>query len=146
MRRQTLLCLMIPVLLLPLGCNRGPERVPVRGKVTLDGGPWPAAGTIYFAPIEPAPGFPRRGGEAPFGADGRFEVTTVSPGDGLMPGKYGVAVECWKTPPTHDDQGEHPGTSHVPEKYQSAAQSGLQLTVDPGSKPIEVEYDIPRAE
>ena len=34
-----------------------------------------------------------------FGTDGQFKAKTFEPGDGLMPGKYSISIECWDVPP-----------------------------------------------
>ena len=33
------------------------------------------------------------------GEDGVYAATTYEPADGLLPGKYKVAIECYETPP-----------------------------------------------
>ena len=55
---------------------------------------------LFFAPSEPAEGFPRRPGTADFNEDGEFEASSFKTGDGLLPGKYVVNVECWEVPPS----------------------------------------------
>ena len=123
------------------GCGRAaPEMVPTFGKVTLDGGQWPKPGAIYFTPYQPAEGFPGRPGVGQFGVDGTFVVTTRHPGDGLIPGTYRIALECWEVEPTDTS----PGKSYTAEHYTSPARSGLELTIEPGTRePVELKYDIP---
>lgn len=141
-RRRRFSCLggLATLCLLAIGCgpNR-PETVRVKGRVTLGGGEWPAAGMIIFTPLEAAEGFPRRPGRAFFDRKGRFTVTTFSEGDGLIPGKYRAAVHCGE--PVNDMDAR--AKSYVPANYQSPARSGLELTVPPGSGTLNVEYDIP---
>jgi len=123
------------------GCGADhPETVPVRGRVTLGGGDWPTRGRLYFTVVEPAEGFPRRPGRADFDTDGYFEARTWEPGDGLMPGTYKVAVECWEIPPTMETGGRGP----VPERYRRASSSDWQLVIKPGSAAQVVEFDVPR--
>lgn len=123
------------------GCGRdAPEMVPTRGKVTLDGGQWPKPGSLFFAPLEPAEGFPRRPGVGQFDKDGVFTVTSRDPGDGLIPGTYRIAVECWEVEPSDT----RPGKSYTAQQYTSPARSGLELTIEPGTRgPVVLEYDIP---
>jgi hypothetical protein len=146
-RSAIALCLVAGGCLCLWGCGSdGPEMVPVEGRITLEGGSWPAEGIIYFTPVEPAEGLPRKPGEAHFDTDGNFSASTRNPGDGLIPGTYRIAVECWEVPPSHDATGEHPGKSYVAEKYSSPAKSGLELKIPKGSDPIEVTYDVQRAQ
>ncbi len=78
-------------LLLVMGCDQGPQRVPVAGKVLIDGKPL-TVGTIRFVPESGRPV------SANLAEDGSFRVTTKVPtghGDeieGLYPGKYKLAV------------------------------------------------------
>ncbi len=124
------------------GCGqRGLKPVAVRGQITYDGGQWPKPGCLYFT-SQPANGVTTRPGIAGFGTDGRFQVTTSRPGDGLLPGEYQVSVECWEADSTMNP-ADLP-RSFVPEMYQSGATSGLHLTVPAdSSQPIEVQFDVP---
>jgi hypothetical protein len=74
-----------------------------------------------------------------FEKDGRFKAQTFDPGDGLMPGKYLVSIECWDTPPNM--QG-NPGKSFVPRKYQNPQTSGLVVEVTPKSRAQDVRFDV----
>jgi len=123
------------------GCGSDhPETVPVRGRVTLGGGDWPKPGRLVFTCVKPAEGFPRRPGRADFDTDGDFEARTWDPGDGLMPGTYKVAVECWEVSPTMENGGQSP----VPPRYRRASSSDWQLVIQPGSGAQVVEFDVPR--
>ena len=98
------------------GCGPShPTTVAVRGKVTYGGGSWPKAGLLYFTIVTAAKDFPGRTGTARFETDGAFEAMTWKPGDGLMPGRYRVGVECWKVPPT---MGGPKPVSYVPLKFR----------------------------
>jgi len=115
--------------------------VPVRGKVTLEGGEWPKPGVVNFTPIQSAPGLPRKPGAGHFDTDGAF---TASTGDypGLIPGDYRVTVTCWEVEPGDND----PGRSFTPEKFTLPAESGLELKVPADARgPIVWEQDLPRA-
>ena len=125
------------------GCGRGgPEVVRVTGKVTFGGGAWPAEGVLYFTPVEPAEGMPARPAPADFDKEGNFTVTSFDEGDGLVPGKYRVAVECWESAPSMDKPG--PVISYVAKKYQTAATSDLVVVIESGSGTTTVELDVPK--
>jgi hypothetical protein len=124
------------------GCGPSrPTTVPVSGRVTLAGGTWPAAGVLYFNPVEPAAGFPRHSGMATFTRDGHFAATTWQPHDGLMPGRYKVGVECWQVTPT---MGGPPEVSYVADSHTVAAQSPIELVVAPGKPQRALLWDIPQ--
>jgi hypothetical protein len=133
----TWLCVLL-LLLFPLGCGGDrPKTIPVEGKITFGGGPCPAAGYIDFQPIEPAEGYPTRPGSAEFAEDGLYAVTSYEPGDGLVPGRYRVHIECWKELP--DEASMSPGVSHVPADYVPD-----ELVVEPTARGRLVQnYDIP---
>lgn len=116
--------------------------VRVEGTITCARGSWPARGTLYFTPVEPAPGFPARPGWADFEPDGRFTATSFAPGDGLMPGRYHIGIECWAQPPAMGSKT--PPKSAVPAKYQSPATSGLELDIKPGQGKATVQWDVPK--
>ncbi|MCA9246382.1 MAG: hypothetical protein KDA42_04675 [Planctomycetales bacterium] len=129
------------LLLLPVsGCgSSGPEVVRVYGRVTFNDAAPPAAGTLYFLPFASAPGGANRPASASFDEQGNYEVKAYGDRKGLPPGRYRVFVECWKTPPTMDGPPEE---SHVPEKFQSAASSELELTIEPGAGTREFHVNV----
>jgi hypothetical protein len=123
------------------GCRRqGPEIV--TGTITWGGGSWPKPGALYFTVESPAPGQPTRPATAKFDVDGNITVKTFAEGDGLIPGKYKIAVECWDVPPRMGSPT--PPKSHVPARYSSPATSGLTVDVQPGQNGIALKLDVPK--
>lgn len=124
------------------GCGSDlPQVIPCEGRVTFDGGPCPRPGTLYFTPIEPAAGYPMRPATGHFDVDGQFTATTFGPGDGLLPGRYKVGVECWEVEPNMEGR---PTVSHVSETYQNPQTSGFDIDVRPDGGPQEFHFDVPR--
>jgi hypothetical protein len=125
------------------GCgHRGPEVVPVEGTVTFGGGPWPKPGVLYFTIDAVAAGVPGRPAIADFNIDGRLTVTSFKKGDGLVPGKYKIGIECWETPPQMGSPVKP--KSYVPKKFQAANTSGLSVTVEPGQRLVKLDLDVPK--
>ena len=120
-----------------LGCGNPRGTVPVSGTVTLNGEQPPGAGTVTFTVIEPAEGFTNRPAMAKFDSTGRYEATSFEPGDGLLPGKYAIAVECYETPPNMEGK---PVKSHIARKYLDPSTSGFELEIAPQSR--RVTYDL----
>jgi hypothetical protein len=130
-------------LLLFAGCGRnGPEVVPVAGKITYAGGPWPRGGMLFFTSAEPAAGMPIRPAWARFDTSGQFRATSFSSGDGLVPGRYAVSVEAWDTAPVMGSK--RLPRSLVPQKYQSPKTSGLEVVVASGQGKVTVAWDVPK--
>ncbi|MBI3465996.1 MAG: hypothetical protein HY000_23525 [Planctomycetes bacterium] len=129
-------------LLFLVGCDSGlPQVIPCEGTVTFEGGPCPKPGTLYFTPIEPAPGYPMRPATGHFDVDGQFTATTFEPGDGLIPGRYKVGIECWEVEPNMEGR---PAVSHVPATYQNPETSGFEVNVTPEGGQQEFKFDVPR--
>jgi hypothetical protein len=121
------------------GCGReGPERVPVNGRVTYGGGSWPKTGVVYFQPLGSTPGLPMRPALGRFDVDGYFEATSFTPGDGLVPGKYRVRVECWEVEPNPDPK------FGPPKSYVPANVSLADLDVPAGSEELNPSWDVPK--
>lgn len=130
-------------LLIAGGCGRsGPEVVPVEGTITFGGGPWPKPGAVIFAVDAPAPGMPNRPAMGLFDTDGRLTVTTFTKGDGLIPGTYKIAVECWEVRP--DMMSPTAAKSYVPSRYGSSQTSGFAVSVEPGQKVVRLNLDVPK--
>ena len=121
------------------GCGSPHGTVKVAGKVTVNGQPPPGPGVVTFTVVQPADGFPNRPSMAKFGADGAYSATTYDPGDGLLPGSYTVAIECYETPPNMDGK---PVKSYIDEKYLVPATSGFELVVELGSRPVSFDIDL----
>jgi len=138
--RLALACASSVLLVAICGCGPDrPETVSVEGRVLFEGQPPPKPGMIYFAPLEPAEGFPRRPGRAEFDAQGHFRATTFDGADGLIPGRYRVGVDCWETLPQAEGP---PAVSLVPAPYREPGSSPLELVVEPGSGALTVEFDL----
>ncbi len=128
--------------------------VPVSGRITLDGGPWPKPGKITFLPVADT-GENLRPASADFAPDGGFTVSSFDGAEGLYPGEYQVSVECWESEPgmmKADEAkkaaaskkaagGPTSGKSLVPQKYQSTATSEFKLKVEVGKKP-DANFDV----
>jgi len=132
-------------LLVVAGCgNAMPETVQVSGTITYGGGPWPKSGTLYFVPKSSDRTQPLRPATADFSKDGMFTTSSFARGDGLVPGKYSIRVECWEFPPTVQLDAP-PEKSYVPQQYQLGTADDLQLDVPTGSPPIKLALDVPKS-
>jgi len=112
------------------------ERYAVRGTVTYKGEPL-KHGTVNFSP-EGTAGRPASGAIE----DGGYEVTTLTPGDGMLPAKYKVAIQANYTDMSKvvgnpgglyrtDLIPKAPKVKLIPRKYESPATSGLSAEVKP---------------
>lgn len=121
------------------GCGKKYDTVPVRGKVTFNGGPMPANGVIYFTPLEVYGGHPMRPATGDFETDGSYKTFSFANVEGVFPGVYEAHLQCWKVPPRMDGPK---AVSYLPAKYGKATTSGLKLTVEEGSSAQEFNIDI----
>jgi hypothetical protein len=114
------------VFVLICGCSDGrPSRIPVSGKVTIDGVPL-SKGSIQFVG---GTGRPSRGAIQP---DGKFSLMTYEPGDGCPPGTYTVAI-------TSTQQIDETTTKFfAPQKYADPKTSGISQTVDAPIENLEI--------
>ena len=113
------------------GCGDGRgARVPVSGVVTIDGEPL-QHGSITFMPIK-IPGSVTRAGGASL-KDGRFSVSSYTPNDGLLPGKYEVIVNATEA------MGETAQRWHAPKKYGNTKTSGLTAEVTKDMEELKFE-------
>ncbi|MBN2579304.1 MAG: hypothetical protein JXB10_09960 [Pirellulales bacterium] len=99
------------------GCGDGrPKRVPVSGRVLIDGKPL-ETGFVQVVPKG------NRAASGPLGSGGRFTLTTFSDNDGCVLGKHSVAVLANKSlSPTAIRW-------IAPKKYMDSATSGIEIEV-----------------
>lgn len=114
------------LLLLAVGCSKGPEIVPVSGQVLIDGKPL----THGFVQVAPK-GF--RAASGKIGPDGRFTLTTLKPGDGCLVGTHPAAVIATESINAGSQRW------HAPKKYQDFATSGLTVTVTGPTDSLTIE-------
>ncbi|MCC9606036.1 DUF4198 domain-containing protein [Blastopirellula sp. JC732] len=111
-----------------LGCGRGNPLglAPVSGRVTLDGQPL-ADATISFIPEQGRPS------TATTDAEGRFELTTLNPGDGALPGDHKVTVMKYAA---YDAEKPYAKlVSLVPAHYVELKTTPLTVTVPKSGDP-----------
>ena len=111
------------------GCSRGPEIVPVRGKVLYNGEPL-AFGSVMF---QPPGGQPAR---ATIQSDGSFVLTTEAEGDGATVGPNRVRITSYEAQnPAAASEGEaRLGKLLIPRRYTDIDTSGISVEVPRGGK------------
>jgi hypothetical protein len=130
------------------GCGGGseaPATIHVSGVVTYKGSPL-TKGTVTLQPVTGSGDALKRTSQGEIGADGHFELSTFTKGDGVLPGKYSVLVTSYLNDPTAEeyDQGAK-RESAIPEKYSNALTSGLSKeipAVPPEGNNGAIEYKI----
>ena len=126
---------------------KGQRLVKVSGTVKFkDGTPLqvPEGGraVVTFTPAdttgELAPGQIRKGASAMIRPDGTFEMGTMKPGDGVIPGRYRVFLMTQKNVAANPND---PANQFVQKKYTSAVTSGLEVTIDKPTSDLRFELD-----
>lgn len=87
-RRQAAWCV-AALVAAAAGCNRMNGRIPVTGRVTLDGKPLFGVVVRFY----PSPDTYGNGGYGVADAAGRFTATTLQARPGLYPGSYSITLE-----------------------------------------------------
>lgn len=130
-RRVWIGALAVAIVWIP-GCGKTgrPKTIPISGRVTIDGQPPGENGRLHFTPTHVAEGYSKRPASGAFGFDGSYRVMSWVVDDGLVPGRYSVAVR----------PGD-PAKSVIPARYQENATSGLEVDVPVDKSTI--EFDIP---
>lgn len=100
------------------GCGDGlPDRVPVSGRVLIDGQPL-TMGQVKVVPAN------ERAAQGAVQPDGTFMLSCYKLGDGSVPGTHKVAVVA------SEQLGERSLKWHAPQKYADLKTSGLEVTID----------------
>lgn len=130
------------------GCGDGLKaRYPVYGKVTYKGQTVPT-GTVTFAPLDGE-------GEGAFGkiAEGSYNLTTHTTGDGAVPGRYRVSVvsadaitpkaafdtDPRATPEASIAKAQRAAKHRIPTKYADPEKSGVSFEVKAQSNPFDID-------
>lgn len=113
-----------------LGCGDGrPNRVPVSGKVEIDGAPL-RYGSIFFMPEH------GRQSSGNLDRDGRFALSCYASNDGAVLGKHKIRILATET------VSEATIKIHAPKRYQDVQTSGLseEITVPKDSLMITLTW------
>lgn len=119
------LCALMLLLVFIAGCSESVERVPVKGKVLIDGQPL-AHGTIQVAPEGARPAY----GE--LNSDGEYSLMTYKENDGTVPGNHTATVTAIEI------VDEWHNKWHAPKKY-STPNAGLTVEVRPDGTASDIE-------
>ena len=134
----------------PPGCGGGAGiegTIAASGTVTYQGQPVEGAAVVF------APEGQGRAASGLTDASGRFELTTLTPGDGVLPGKFGVTISKTEVSGSMTEEesqayvakhGEPPKVTRkelLPAKYAAPATSGLTAEVAAGGK-NEFTFDL----
>lgn len=121
-----LLILVLMALIVISGCSNRPRRVPISGKVTIDGQPL----TTGFVQVIPDKARPAVG---EIDAAGNYQLETYGAGDGCVLGTHRVAVIAM--------QALSPTKKRwlAPIKYRDPGTSGLTIEVDRPRNDMEIK-------
>jgi hypothetical protein len=121
------LALLFVGMVVEAGCSDGlPKRVPVAGKVTIDGQPLAKAMLTFYPPTG-------RPSYATTDASGGFTLACFDDSDGAQLGTHRVSVTAVEQP--------NPSTMKwlAPKKYSDPNQSGLQYKIDQAMSNLKIE-------
>lgn len=126
-RNRGPLAFALPLIALVAGCGDGrPTRVPVSGRVLVDGKPL-QVGNIRFYPAE------NRVAMAKIQLDGSFRLSTYDFGDGCVTGRHPVSVNASKLVNSQTMRW------YAPKKYAGANTSGLEFDVTGPTDSAEIQ-------
>ena len=147
---QLLVMLTSAAFLIGCGGDSGkPKLVKVSGKVTYNGKPV-TKGLVSFVPASGPGTQTGQAATGEIGADGSYTLTTFDNGDGAVLGEHKVLVQSQEEDPAikgrgmpiPDARGQvniKPPKFLVPEKYATAENTPLRITVEEGRKAYDIE-------
>lgn len=129
------------VLAAALGCGSSAgDLVPVAGRVTWEGAAV-TSGNVTFVPAAAAAG--ARPSTGQIQADGSYQMSTFTKGDGVPPGTYRVAIDSTPPPPIEVMPGQQLPMGPVPASYANPETSGLEATVEAGAART-IDFALPQ--
>jgi hypothetical protein len=133
LRRRLVLLLLVVGLVSQVGCGTRTS-YKVSGQAQYKDGS-PITGGVRIIRLEPTTSSTaaiRKVATGEIGSDGSFDLFTRKPGDGVIPGKYAVLFTVLDKPVG--------GKLLIPAKYNSAADTPFEITVD--SDKIGLTYEL----
>ncbi len=135
---RVLVCLLASSCIAACGrTDSRPETARVNGTVTYEGQPL-TTGRVSFVKRTNAGGSYSRPAVGVIDERGRYEMTTFTEGDGVVPGEYVVVVESLGAELDPEDFAKGlERESLIPERFASVETSGLTIVIDG-----DLEHDI----
>jgi hypothetical protein len=115
-------------------CGCGSGKYPVRGRVTLDDGTTLTRGMVVFESLDG-----KQGARGMIQPDGRYELSSAAPGDGVRPGRYRVLVSALDLTDVPDEKKTLPFDL----KYTRFETSGLEVEVKAHTNDVPIELRRP---
>ncbi len=129
-------------LLFACGCTRNPFNLqPVSGTVKYEDGTVPEGeyGLVRLEPVAPHKDkYSPRAGTGQLMPDGKFDLMTFKPADGIIPGTYRVVLLIWKTYRGHEPV--------IPRAYSNAETTPIEpIVVNVGQNRFDfvIQKDLP---
>ncbi len=136
-KRRVMSWLAMAAALAVAGCGGGdgkPARQPVHGSVNIDGKPT-AGVMVIFCPVDGSPEVQRMRPSGTTGADGTFQLISVTPNDGAPAANYKVLVQ-W---PASN------GEDRLRGRYMNLEKTPFKVEIKPGTNdlpPFEVKIEV----
>jgi hypothetical protein len=130
-------------LMFQAGCGRPSlSTIPVQGKVTWNGKPL-TRGDIAFHPKQLAAGGVDRPAMGRLDSEGKYELSTVTHGDGVQPGEYAVVIVSLGGPARQIDATEGAIPSAIPLQYSVVSSTPLKATIEANATgPLQFDFDL----
>ncbi len=116
----------VALAVLVMGCDSGPKRVPVSGRVLIDGQPL-KTGTVMVAPADERAAFGQ------IDSEGRFTLTTEKEGDGCVAGSHRATVTATEILNPNETR------LLVPPRYMDLSASALTVTIEGPTEDLLIE-------
>jgi hypothetical protein len=116
----------LAIVLLIAGCNRGPDTVPVAGKITIDGKPLDRGFIIMYQE-----GF--RPATARIESDGSFAFKTLKERDGCLRGEHPLTVM------SNEVLGATRTKFFIPERYANASTSDAKIKIEEATDNLAID-------
>ena len=123
---RSLAVVLVVLMLAMSGCDHRPRRVPIAGRVLIDGEPL-TKGMIQFVPVDTRPSV------GTMDDNGNFVMTCYEPEDGVIPGTHPVAIVGSEIISNTKIKW------HAPKKYADPATSGITIEVDKARDDLVIE-------
>lgn len=139
--------LTLGVMFLMAGCGGGapppPKTVPVQGTITYKNAPVTKGSVALLSTATAEKGQVSKPAIGQIGPDGKFTLSTITAGDGVIPGEYKVTVESMDGEVSMEEGYEGKKvTSLIPKKYNNINTTDITVTIPDQTEPYELAIEL----